>query len=110
MAIKEVTLSQDIENETGRYNEKTGWVRLYFNTDNGYIWAEDTNDCPKANHTTYDMNKNIVTIILLSKYTIHDRINVYVCYANACLCFEFNTSCYKCQCININFDIIVDYV
>ena len=38
MAIKEVTLSQDIENETGRYNEKTGWVRLYFNTDNGYIW------------------------------------------------------------------------
>ena len=26
MAIKEVTLSQDIENETGRYNEKTGWV------------------------------------------------------------------------------------
>ena len=48
MAIKEVTLSQDIENETGRYNEKTGWVRLYFNTDNGYIWAEDT--------------KNIVTV------------------------------------------------
>ena len=62
MAIKEVTFSQDIENETGRYNEKTGWVRLYFNTDNGYIWAEDTNDCPKANHTTYDMNKNIVTV------------------------------------------------
>lgn len=28
-----------------------------------YIWAEDTNDCPKANHTTYDMNKNIVTVL-----------------------------------------------
>ncbi len=61
MAIKEVTLSQDIEHETARYNEKTGWVRLYFNTDNGYIWAEDTGDCPKANHITYDTNKNIVT-------------------------------------------------
>ena len=28
----------------------------------GYIWAEDTNDCPKANHTTYDMNKRLVII------------------------------------------------
>lgn len=62
MAVQTVTLSQDIEQETARYNEKTGWVRLYFNTDNGYIWAEDTNDCPKANHTTYDTNKNIVTV------------------------------------------------
>ena len=62
MAIKEVKLTQDIETEAGRYNEKTGWVRLYFNTDNGYVWAEDTNDCPKANHMTYDTNKNIVPV------------------------------------------------
>ena len=69
MAIKEVTLSQDIENETGRYNEKTGWVRLYFNTDNGYIWAEDTNDCPKSKsmYTTYDMNKILLQYLKKGK-------------------------------------------
>ncbi len=62
MALKQVTLSQDMEQEIGRYNDKDGWVRLYLNTDNGYIWAEDTDDCPKANHITYDTNKNIVVV------------------------------------------------
>lgn len=62
MALKQITMSRDIEQETDKYNEKSGWVRLYLNADNGYVWAEDTEDCPKANHTTYDRNKHIVVV------------------------------------------------
>lgn len=58
MAI-EFTVTEEITEAVEEYNKSNNWIRIYLNTDNGFIWWEDEITCPKANHITYAKNPAI---------------------------------------------------
>ena len=60
MAVKEVSMSPELEEVAKEFNQNPNWVRVYFNQDNDFIWWEDEFTCPKANHITYQNNPHIV--------------------------------------------------
>lgn len=54
-----MAISKDILTAVEEYNADTRWARIYYNTDNGFVWFENELTCPKANHITYNNNPNI---------------------------------------------------
>lgn len=57
-----MAVSKEILTAVEEYNADTRWARIYYNTDNTYVWFEDDLTCPKANHITYDNNPHIVVL------------------------------------------------